>query len=207
MRRLIATLTTGEEKMKHRLALSAGFLVLLLPVTFGAPEPKLDLTQRFLLLATQKTSTMQKELDEAAAAGYRILVGSPTSGTEMALILEKVATPPNTYKYLLLATTRTSTMQKELDEAAAQGFRLLPSTMISKSRRFLSGADEIVVVLEKAPGFSHSYQYLLLATTRTSTLQKEMTQAIEEEYVVMGMVSRDEHMVILERPPKATLSQ
>ena len=77
--------------MKHLVTiLSVG--IGLVSLSFGA---ELDLTERFLLLATQKTSTMQKELGEASAAGYRILTGSPTSVTEMAIILEKVTTPPN----------------------------------------------------------------------------------------------------------------
>jgi len=187
--------------MKH-LATTLTIGIGLVSLSFGA---ELDLTQRFLLLATQKTSTMQEELGEASAAGYRILTGSPTSVTEMAIILEKVTTPPNNYEYLLLATSKTSTMQKELSEAASQGFRLIPSTMISKSRMF--GDPEIVMLLEKGPVVSQGYDYLLLATTKTSTLQKEMSQAIEEGYEVVGMVSRGEHMVVLERPAQATLSQ
>ena len=83
MKHLVTTLTVG---------------IGLISLSFGA---ELDLTQRFQLLATQKTSTMQKELGEASAAGYRILTGSPTSVTEMAIILEKVTTPPNNYEYLL----------------------------------------------------------------------------------------------------------
>ena len=187
MKQLVVTLTVG---------------IGLLSLAFGAD---LDLEQRFLLLATKKTSTMQKELNEASSAGYRIVSGSPTSGSEMALILEKVVTPPNNYEYMLLATTKTSTMQKELQEAASQGFQLLPSTMISKGRTF--GGPEIIVVLEKVPGGYEKYDYLLLATTKTSTLQKEMSEAIEEGYEVVGMVSRGEHMVILERPAKATLNE
>jgi len=191
--------------MKRSFAVSIAVLFLLLPVALRAQEAeagksKLDLTQRFLLLATRKTSTMQKELSQAAAAGYRILVGSHTSGTEIALILEKVAEPPNTYEYLLLATTKTSTMQKELNEAAAKGFRLLPRTMTAKEQ--MMGPTEIVMMLEKAPGTPAHYQYLLLATTRTSTLQKEMSQAIAEGFEVVGMVSRGEHMAILEKPVK-----
>ena len=96
-------------------------------------------------------------------------------------------------------------MQKELQEAASQGFQLLPNTMISKSRTF--GGDEIIVVLEKVPGAHEKYNYLLLATTKTSTLQKEMSEAIEEGYEVVGMVSRGEHMVILERLAEATRNQ
>ena len=40
---------------------------------------------------------------------------------------------------------------------------------------------------------------LLLATFKTSTLQTEMAQAVENGYEVVGMVSRDEHILILER--------
>lgn len=188
--------------MKHRLVLAVVLCLCLLPVALPAPGSDLDLSLRFLLLATKKTSTMQKELNEAAAAGYRVMVGSPTSGKEMAVILEKVAMPPDTYQYLLLATTRTSTMQKELNEAAAQGFRLLPRTMIAKQEAFGDNV-EIVVLLEKPPGPPKRYQYLLLATTLTGTLQKEMSQALAAGYEVAGMVSRGEHMVILERPAES----
>jgi queuine/archaeosine tRNA-ribosyltransferase len=161
----------------------------------------LDLTQPFLLLATTKTSTMQKELTAAAAAGYRVLAGSPTSGTEMVVILEKVATPPQTYEYYLLATTRTSTMQKELEEAAVKGFRLLPQTMIAKEQ--MLGGVELVMLMEKPPAPNVRYRYLLLATSRTSTMQKEMAQAVKDDYRVVGMASRGEHVVILEKQVEA----
>ena len=180
------------EQDDRRLKLTVGALLLSL-----AAVPLQDLTERFLLLATTRTGTMQRELDEAAAAGYRILTGSPTSGDEMAVILEKVVTPPNTYQYLLLATTLTGTMQREIDEAASEGFRLLPATMISKTGFW--GDQEIVMIMEKSPNSSRRYQYMLLATNFTSTLQAEMAQAVENGYEVVGMVSRDEHILILER--------
>ena len=182
--------------MKNRIGLTVALLLFVLHLPVAAGDP--DLSQKYLLLATKKTSTMQKELNQAAAAGYRIIAGSRTSGTEMALLLESVAEAPNTYEYELLATTKTSTMQKELAVAAVRGFRLLPETMMQKERMF--GPMEIVVVLEKAPSTPQRYEYLLLATTRTSTLQKEMTQATEGGYEIVGMVSRGEHMVIMERP-------
>ena len=100
-------------------------------------------------------------------------------------------------RYLLLATQRTATMQEELDGAAAQGFRLLPRTMSSKSRRF--SGEEIVVVLERAPKAGQLYEYKVLATTRTATLQAEVAEAVAEGFVIAGMASRGEHMVIMER--------
>jgi hypothetical protein len=184
--------------MKRKFVLGILAVFLLAPTAAGAPKSDLDLTQRFLLLATTKTSTMQKELNEAAAAGYRVIGSSPTAGSEMVVILEKVATPPQTYEYQLLATTRTSTMQKELSEAAAKGFRLLPKTIIAKQQ--MLGGIEIVMLLEKTPTSQQHYKYLLLATSRTSTMQKEMAQATDEGYEVVGMASRGEHVVILEKP-------
>jgi len=162
----------------------------------AAAQSKLDLTQRYLLLATSKTSTMQKELDEAAAGGYRILVGSTTSSIEMAVLLEKVDDPAGKYKYQLLATTKTSTMQKELDEAAVEGFHIVPSTMIEKKGML---SNEIVLVLEKAPGKGQHYKYMLLATNRTGTMQKEISDAVGKGFKLLGM-ARGEHVVILEGP-------
>lgn len=163
----------------------------------AAGKLKLEPDQKYLLLATKKTSTMQQELDEAASLGFRVLTGSPTSGTEMAIFLERVTEFPDVYTYKLLATNRTSTMHKELNEEGAKGFRLLPTTVIAKSQMF--GGVEIVVLLEKAPNAEKKYEYRLLATSRTSTLQKEVTEAREAGFELVGMVSRGEHIVVMER--------
>lgn len=140
---------------------------------------------------------MQKEIDETAAQGYRIVVGSPTSGSEMALFLSHDGTVEAPFKYKLLATTRTGTMEKELNDMAADGYRLIPSTMIAKKQMF--GGIEIVVIMERPPRVKKQFEYKLLATTRTSTLQKEVTEAKDAGFIVVGMVSRDEHIVVMER--------
>jgi len=185
--------------MKFKKSILFSIIIMLVMSMAGfvlAGKLKIAPDQQYLLLATKKTSTMQKELDEAAGHGFRIITGSPTSGSEMALFLERIAQPPDIYQYKLLATTKTSTMQKELDIESEKGFRLLTETMIAK-KGFLS--VEIVVILEKTPVVDKYYKYLLLATSRTSTLQKEVTEARKEGYVISGMVSRGEHMVIMEK--------
>lgn len=158
-------------------------------------------TPKYKLLATTRTGTMQKEVDEVAAQGYRILVGSPTSGTEMALFLSRDGSAESPYKYKLLATTRTGTMNKELNELADGGYRLIPSTMIAKKQ--LLGSVEIVMIMERLPVPTKQYQYKLLATSLTSTLQKEVTEAQDAGYRIVGMVSRGEHMVVMERESDA----
>ncbi len=152
---------------------------------------------QYKLLATTRTSTMQKEVNEAADQGYRIVVGAPTSGSEMAMFLSRDATPTDPYKYKLLATTRTGTMQKELNELADQGYRLIPSTIIAKKQ--LLGGVEIVLLMERPPKAVREFEYKLLATNRTSTMQKEVTEAKEAGFLVVGMISRDEHIVVMER--------
>ena len=175
-------------------------LALLIFTCFGnvsAQSEKETGNLQYKLLATIKTSTMQKEMDDVSAQGYRILVGSPTSDTEMAVFLSRDGTVDAPYKYKLLATTRTGTMQKELNELADGGFRLIPSTMIAKKQLF--GGVEIVMIMERLPKVVRQYEYKLLATSKTSTLQKEVTEAQAAGFAIVGMVSRGEHMVVMER--------
>src|SRR5215204_2384532 len=143
-------------------------LILLTGVsTVAQNKLKIDPESHYLLLSTVKTSTMQKELDEASALGFRIISSASSCGqSEMVLFLERVTQPPDTYKYRLLATSRTSTMEKELNQAAKEGFRLLARTITAKEG-FVS--NEIVSVLELTPKSDKRYEYRLLATSRTST--------------------------------------
>ena len=157
---------------------------------------KIEPDQRYLMLATVKTSTMQKELNEAAAQGFRVVTGSPTSTNEWAVLLERVATPAAPYRYRLLATTKISTMRKELNEAAAEGYRLLPRTMTSKSGLL---SIEVVMLVEKAPDSDKRYEYRLYATTSEKKMRAEIEKAEAEGFTLAGMVSRGEHMVIMER--------
>ena len=171
----------------------------------SARQPESDASQRYLLLSTQRTATMQTELGDAASKGYQVISGAPTTGSEMLLFLERTATPPDTYAYRLLATTRISTMQNELNQVAADGYRLLPQTIMLKGQAGsrLMGATrdnaEIVLVAERTPKSDSRYEYRLLGTERTATMQKEVSDAVASGFVVVGMASRDQHMVILER--------
>lgn len=144
-----------------------------------AEKSPVDLRERYLILETSKTSAMKKELNEASAKGYRVVA---SSASQLIMILEKLAAPSDASDYLLLATTRTSALQKELNEAAATGFRLLPRTLARTTTgvTFAFGmgrGSEMVAVMEKAPGSQKQYEYLVLATARTSTLQKELSVA------------------------------
>ena len=140
------------------------------------------------VLATNKTSTMEKELNEAAAAGYRfqhVMGGeSAIGGSEVVVIMSRAQPSRGRYSYRLLATSKTSTMQKELQAAADSGFAYRGQTVFGSA----FGGDEVVVILERDRDAAETkFDYRLVATTKTSTLEKELLEAGAAGYEVVGM--------------------
>ena len=160
------------------LILTAGLL--------AAAEAKLD----YRVLATSKTSTMEKELNAAAAEGY-IFAGvmggeSAFGGSEVISIMKKdanVATKGRKYK--LVATSKTSTLEKELNQAGEEGFAYCGQTVFAST----FGGREVAVILELNPDSkAGQIQYKLAATSKTSTMQKELSQAGEQGFIFQGVV-------------------
>src|SRR5687767_6691098 len=87
----------------------------------------------YKVLAANKTSTMQKEMQEAGDAGFRYAaaMGGETAvgGKEVVVVMQKPDLATSKYEYRLLATNKTSTMQKELQEAADSGFLYVGQTV------------------------------------------------------------------------------
>jgi hypothetical protein len=108
----------------------------------------------YLLLAANRTSTLQKELQESADAGYQIVgqtvFQSTFGGRETSAILERGPSGADTvrYEYKLLATSRTSTMQKELQELAAEGF---VATGLTVGETALGGNELVVITRRRVP--------------------------------------------------------
>jgi hypothetical protein len=159
-------------------------LALILPVTAAAQD-----ASDYRVLATSKTSTMQKEMAEAAAAGYRFVdvMGGETSfgGKEVVALMQKTGSAPSRYEYKLLATNKTSTMQRELQEASDAGFEFVGQTVFES----VFGGKEVAVILERdtTAAAAVKYTYKLVATKRTSTLQKELEQIGKDGYQALAM--------------------
>ena len=141
----------------------------------------------YRVLATNKTSTMQKELQQAAEAGFRFVavMGGETSfgGSEVVVVMQRIPSAAR-YEYRLLATNKTSTMQKELQQAAEDGFSFVGQTVFSST----FGGSEVGVILERDPAAARQrFQYKLIAASKTSTLQKELQDAGELGFQALGM--------------------
>ena len=142
----------------------------------------------YRLLATSKTSTMQKEMAEAGRAGFRIagVMGGETAfgGSEVVVVMSRDRENPNEgdYQYKHLATSKTSTMKKELQEAGDEGFEYRGQTVFKTK----FGGQEVVLILERDSNNPSSHQYKLLATSKTSTMQKELSEAGDTGFEFVG---------------------
>jgi len=149
----------------------------------------------YQLLATTRTSTMEKEINQMASNGYRFAgaMGGDTHEGEIITVMQKVSEgdDKDRFQYKLLATSRTGTMQRELQEAADQGYEYAG----------VMARDEVMVILErdKTMASKQHSQYRLLATSRTGTMEKEMTQAAADGFEFMGLLKRGEVMAIMRR--------
>ncbi|MDX2040336.1 MAG: hypothetical protein SF097_03760 [Acidobacteriota bacterium] len=142
----------------------------------------------YKLLATNKTSTMEKEMNAASAEGYRFegTMGGETAGggNEIVVIMSRRASSSSErLQYKLLATRKTSTMQKELTEAGAQGFSYVGQSIYDSA----FGGREVVVILERNDKVKMTYEYKLQATSRTSTMQKELNEVGRDGFQFCGI--------------------
>lgn len=163
-------------------AVTAIFFALTTPVLAQDPTS-------FQVLATNKTSTMEKELNQAAEDGYRFVsvMGGETAfgGNEVVALMQKLPGENGRFAYKVLATNKTSTMQKELQEASADGYLFVGQTVFES----LFGGKEVAVIVERdndAPA-GPKYEYKLVATSRTSTLRKELDQLGAAGYEAVAM--------------------
>jgi len=170
--------------------------------------PVLGQDRSYRVLATSKTSTMQKEMQEAGSAGYRFVavMGGETAGggKEVVVLMEKVKDDANTYSYRLLATNRTSTLQKELQDAADAGYMVVGQTVFES----LLGGKETAALLQKdGAAIGSRFEYKLLATSKTSTMEKEIRELAELGYQAIGLTVGKtglggSELVVVARKPK-----
>ena len=141
----------------------------------------------YRVLATAKTSTMEKELNDGAEAGFRfqaVMGGETAGGSEVVVVMVRSSEANARVAYRLLATSKTSTMEAELRAAAEAGFEYRGQTVFKSA----FGGQEVVCILERdASAGPIQSTYRVVATTKTSTLQKELQTAGAAGYLLMGI--------------------
>ena len=177
-----------------KLIASSLFLISCFVMTVAQERPRVsspagvEVEFEYRLLATNRVTTMENEMREAASAGYRfaeVISGATLWGGGEALV---VMTRPRDgdhkarFDYKLLATSKTSTMQKELQEAGDAGYEHRGQSVFQKRI-----GTEVIVILERELDVKPKlWEYKLLATKKTSTMQKELMEAAEAGYQFVG---------------------
>lgn len=162
----------------------------------------------YRMLATTRTSTLEREMNAAAGDGYRVygVIGGVTAfgGSEIVAIMGRPLgqEPAPGQEYRVLATNLTSTMQKELQQAGDDGYDYAGQTILKTT----FGGEEVVIVVGRERDIENPrYDYKLLATKRTSTMQEEILRAGRDGFVAVGvtvaetMLGGDEVVVIMKR--------
>ena len=182
--------TTNVEKRKRESGLGRALVMVAVlgaglwtAVNANAADRPLE----YRILATSQTSTMEKELNQAGAAGYRFsqAMGGQTAfgGQEIVVAVVKTASDSEVRQYKLLATSRTSTMERELQDAANQGYEYLAQTVYETA----FGGSEVLIILERNPARTgRQATYRLFATSKTSSMQNELQAAGKQGYVLLG---------------------
>src|SRR5688572_7356947 len=105
----------------------------------------------YRVLATKNTSRKEKELNAAGTEGFRFegIMGGDTEwgGSEAVAVVsrERGIEKRASFEYKLMATSKTSTMQKEIQQAADQGFAYKGQTVFETA----FGGKEVVVIMER----------------------------------------------------------
>ena len=110
----------------RKAAMTIGMSVLLTASVALAQEIKAEPDQQYCVIEVTELSTFEKELNIAAKQGFRLMMSTTSEeGQRIQALMERVAQLPGTYQYRMVATFSEKTGDKEMNAAAAEGFRLL----------------------------------------------------------------------------------
>jgi hypothetical protein len=159
-------------------------LLLAQTAAFGVEGAHYD----FKVLGTSKTSTMEKEMNEAAQAGYvfQSVMGGETAfgGKEVVVIMGRNQAAGSQRAYRLFAASKTSTLEREMQEAAKTGYEYRGQTVFESA---FAGREVCVIMERNKAEQGAPSQYRLLATSKTSTMEKELAEAGAQGFAVVGM--------------------
>ena len=145
--------------------------------------------RRARVLSTTKTSTMEKELNETAAKGFRV-----TGASLMKVMLEENQDQAGRLEYRLLAAVRYGTLKNEIVAAGREGFRIVP-------RAIMDNQQQTIIIMERAAGSTKPYEYELIETDLKTrdTLDQSILPLEERGYVAIGMFLHHKYIILMEK--------
>jgi hypothetical protein len=149
--------------------------------------------QEFLFIDTRDASTLEKELNSNAQLGWRLhQLPKSTLANSVGALLTRVEAGKR-YQYKVLATRRVSTIEKELTQAATEGweFRGVMSRFDFGDMMMMAfthvGGESFMVLEREAGETKRRFEYRLLSAQRKKTTQQELDQAVAEGYIPLAI--------------------
>jgi hypothetical protein len=163
------------------------FVVCGLALPGSSSAQPIEADQHYLVLEVAKLGTFDKEVSEATAKGFRLLMSTTSdNGQRIQALMQRAATPPAVYQYRMVATFSEKTGDQEMNAAGAEGFRIVPHTAMVKKGITIFNVNQ-VVIMEKAPNSSDVYQYQTISAIRTSTFHRELKTAVDQGWAIDDM--------------------
>jgi Domain of unknown function (DUF4410) len=150
--------------------------------------------QHMVVITQKDWPGSQKKLDQEAADGYR-LTGITINGTSTAdaSFLRTDATAA-AFQYKLLHTMLSTSLQKDINKLAAEGFRVSPGTLI------VLQANPTVIVEKASPPFKSRYEYIIKETQLVSSGEKEVQKVQQQGYTLIGETEHGTaHLLLFEK--------
>ena len=144
--------------------------------------------QPFRLLNALK-STLERDLNEAAAQGYvftAMMDGKKAAKDKIVVVMSRrPASEERPARYKVLAAEETSTLRRQLEAMGAFGFRYRARSTAGTS----SGGLEAVVILERdAADRDAQYDYRLVAAAPASNMQSALSELTSMGFEVKGLL-------------------
>ena len=139
---------------------------------------------QYRIAVTGRTSTLEKEILQTAAEGFRV---TAAGGFLMVLMERNAALAPPPEDYRVIAMRRVATAERELQDAGAEGFRIAVVP---------DHSQEGVFVLHRTPGTLERFTYQIVRL-KPKTANEQLLQADANGFRIAVLFN---DLVVLERP-------
>jgi Domain of unknown function (DUF4410) len=121
--------------------------------------------------------TVENKLNELAGQGFRVADFRVTGNKSADVMMEKTATPPENYHYVVVHAILVGNVQKNMNKSAAEGYRLVRHTLA-----MLGG---LTLIMEKPPVEDASkYEYRVSSSMRGSSAEKHLVEDQQQGFVL-----------------------
>jgi hypothetical protein len=166
----------------------------------GALLEKGEQARKATLIDSDVTGTIKKELGDAAARGFCLV---DSEGIKQAVYaLQECGQGLKPPLYEVIAATKTETLERELNAAAARGMRIVPESVVGIEKRLLFGNaynnETIAVLRQEADAAPLTYR--VVGTMRLSTFATELNAAAADGFTLTAFAIGPKEMVgVLEK--------